>query len=388
VEILVYTEKFDLLGVANRLVDEGHKVTVFTPGKLPEGFGKFERATHPHNAIKACKFIVSDGISNSSVYDWAKQYNRPIIGCSQMTDLMNADCYKEFTIGQRIGAPLPETEVIDDISTMYSKVLDWNPSRTLVRYDRETITCDHQEWLAWAMTQLPLNKKILLQTPAYGEFVTITGWFDGLKWARPFAFKSEGEDRLGASLLIPLKDSALIDNTIGPWGEFLKAVDYHGPFSVRCMANAIDLTVISTYAGFEFPSTFAYIEGLMEPFGEFLNKIALSVTETSRFSKDFCTAMTVRSSMKEPVGVPILGLDEGNQKHIFFGGVVFRESEKVIGPGPWVYSASAHGRDPEESFGRMAFTSKMIKIPEPQFTTGMSSIYKPWLAKLNSLELI
>jgi hypothetical protein len=92
--------------------------------------------------------------------------------------------------------------------------------------------------------------------------------------------------------------------------------------------------------------------------------------------------------MKDSIGVSILGLDDGNKKHTFDGGVVFQESGKVIGPGPWVYAVSAHGRSPEESFGRMTYTTKIIKIPEPIYTTGMSSIYKPWMTKLQSLELI
>lgn len=387
-EILVYTEKYDLFGVANRLVDEGHSVKVFFTGKLPEGFGKFEKVTHPHNAIKSCKFIISDGISNQQVYEWARQYNRPIIGAGQMTYMMNNDCYREYTVGQKLGVSLPTTEIIDDVSVMYSKVLDWNPARTLVRFDREVISCDHQEWLAWSMTQLPLNKKILLQTPEFGEYVTVMGWFDGLKWAKPFVLKTEDEDGLMSSLMRGISDREWLSKTIEPWGAFLKAIDYHGPFSVRCLASKKGVVVMSTYAGFQFPSLYAYIEGLMEPFGEFLNKIALGVCDSHQFTKDYSSAMFVRSSMKEPVGVPILGLDEGNQKHTFYGGIVFRETEKVIGPGPWVYAVSAHGREPEESFGRMAFTSKIVKIPDPQYTTGMSSVYKPWLSKLGSLELI
>jgi hypothetical protein len=388
VEILVCTEgSSNLYGIANRLVDEGHKVRLYTSTKLPEQFGRFEKVTHPHNAIKSSKFIVMDQSHNSSIYDWAKQYNRPIVGSSPMTDMMNIDCYKEFIVGQKLGVSLPETEVLDDVSSMYAKVLDWNPTRTLVRHDRNTITCDHQEWLAWAVTQLPLNKKILLQTPEFGEYVTVMGWFDGNKWVRPFMIKSEGEGKLN-SVLLWGADKEWMSTTIEPWGNFLKSIDYHGPFSVRCIASKKGVFVTDTYAGFQFPSMYAFIEGLMEPLAEFLNRVALGVCDGQKFTKDYCSAMLVRSGMKDSIGIPILGLDEGNQKHTFDGCVVESTEGKLIGPGGWTYAATAHGRNPDESFGRMEFTAKVVKIPEPIWTTGMSSVYKPWMTKLGSLELI
>lgn len=387
-EILICTNSLNLLGLANRLVEEGHDVKVFSQIRLPDAYGMFTSVKHPYESVKSCKFIVADAVELPDIYTWAKSFNKPIIGCNPMTDLMNTDCHREYTVGIKVGANMPPTEVIQDMSHMYSKVLDWNPSRTLVRYDRETIGCDHREWLTWAMYKLPLNKKVLLQTPEMGEYVTVFGWFDGLKWAKPFIIKTEKEGDLNASLLLGLTDREWMEKTIEPWGSFLRAVDYHGPFSVRCIASKKTIHVISTYAGIEFPSIYAFIEGLMEPVGDFLNRVALGVCDGQDLTSDYMSSIVVRSGLKSPAGIPILGLDTGNQKHLFFGAVARVESDLVIAPGPWIYTATAHGRDADESFGRAYFTSRIVKVPEPSYTTGMASVYKPWLQKLNSLELI
>jgi len=387
-QILVITKDLRSIGLASRLVSEGHDVAVSSTVKLPETYGFFTKASHVYNAIKDCKFIVADAVDDQKVYEWAKTFNKPIIGCSPMTDLMNKDCYREYTIGQRLGVVMPPTEVINDMSEMFGKVVDWNPTRTLVRYDRETITCDHQQWLSWAMYKLPLNKKILLQTPSFGEELTVTGWFDGTKWVRPFILKTNKESDLGASLMLGLYEREWTKKVIEPWGEFLRKVDYRGPFTVRALASKQAVQIISTHTGIEFPSIYAYFEGLKEPIGEFLNKIAFGVCDKVDYTSDYISSIVVRTNLKDPEGIPIIGIDSGNSKHLFFGSVRKNEEEIVVMPGPWIYTVTAHGRDPDESFGRAYHTNTVVRVPEPSYATNMSSVYKPWLNKLKNLELI
>lgn len=381
-QIFLISSTSNLLGLANRLVEEGHKVDFYGPG----GNGYVEKVKHPYEAIKNCKFIVADGKLDSKVYNWARTFNKPIIGAHPLADMLNSDCYREYQIASKLGLSIPPTEVINDISDMYDKVLEWNSARTLIRYDRETISCDHQVWLAWAMTKLPLNKKILLQKPSWGEEIQVTGWFDGLKWARPFMLKTPKEQDLRVSSMLALYKREWLQQVIEPWEAFLRSLEYKGPIKVRALASKDKIQVMETKIGIEFPSLYAFLEGLKEPVGEFLNKIAFSVCNELDITTDYFSCAVVRTGLNEPEGAPIVGIDEGNKKHIFLGDVDVIESDIVIKKDPsWVYITSAHGRTVDESFGRMYFTHSQVRIPEPNIMTGVGQLHSQWFNQVRNL---
>jgi len=386
-QVLFVTNSFGCLGIANRLVTEGHKCQVYSPkGAGKFGKGIFDWTKNAYESIKECKFIIAEGEIEDRIYEWARNFNKPIIGSTPLTSLMNRDAYREYEIAAKLGVPLPTSEVIDDIGSMYDKILNWNSGRTLVRYDRETITCDYKQWFAWAMYKLPLGKKILLQSPAYGEEISIFGWFDGVKWLKPFLLKSNGETRLKASLALALKEKQWVTEVIEPWGNFLKMVDYKGPFSVRFIASRGKKEIIATHTGFEYPSTYAFFEGLKEEMGVFLNRVAFSSAGDPDMTSDYMSSMCVRTGLKDPAGIPILGLDEGNTKHIFLNCVDKIEDDILIADGdPLVYTVAAHGRDVSECIGRAYFTADRIKVPEPSYMTNLNSAYTPWLNKVKAI---
>lgn len=387
-EILFITNDLKLAGLANKLVELGHKVTLYTELPVVKEFGAFEKVRNLYDAIKECKYIVADE-GSENIYKWAKMFNKPIVGCSPMTDMMNVDCYREYQIAQKFNVPTPETLVVNDVADMYGEVLEWKSVRTLVRYDRQTFACDHQSWLAWAMYKIPLGKKILLQKPTYGEDVIVSGWFDGMKWLEPFFIKSKDESVLRASLMFSMPKKEWIEKVIEPWSHFLKRIEYRGPFSVKAIASKKTVEVISTYAGFEFPSIYAFLEGLREPVDAFLYKVAFSSATGCDITKDYMSSIVVNSGLPNSAGIPIMGVDEGNLKHLYFGAVHHKEDgEKIVVGGPWIYTATAHGRTPEEAFGRAYHTASVVRIPEPKYMTGMASVYVPWLNKLKSLECI
>jgi len=386
--VLLVTRDFRSFGIATRLAKENHEVTVYTGRTKGMSFGEglVKFVAHPLEAIKECQFIIVDGPIEKSIYDWSKTYNKPVVGSSPMTDLMNADVYKEVQIAQRFNIPLPTTEVIGDVSDMYSKILDWNPIRTTIRYDRNSITIDQREWMAWAMHKLPVGKKLVLQTPEFGEAVDVIGWFDGLHWAEPFLLKSTNDANLRASTLLALYDRAWVDRAVRPWEQLLRSINYKGPFRVRLCLSKDECTVLSTYAGIEFPSVYAFLEGIKEPIADFFNRIAFGNCPEYDITKDHMSAFSVGTTIADPEGIPILGLDEGNTKHIFFGAVAQRPDGPIISKGlPWVYVVAARGRDIDESFGRAYFTASVVKVPEPKLTNGLPGVYKPWMNRVRSL---
>jgi hypothetical protein len=133
---------------------------------------------------------------------------------------------------------------------------------------------------------------------------------------------------------------------------------------------------------------YAFFEGLREPAGEFLHKIAFGVCHGMDFTSDYVSALVVKSSLPKPEGIPVIGLDDGNKKHLFFGHVSEVDSQMILRDGGWAYCLTAHGRTLDESFGRIYHTSQVVKVPEPAFTTQMSSVYRPWLSKIKAKGVI
>lgn len=382
-DILFITTTNNLLGLAARLSEEGHSVKLFSEAGA-NGF--VERVRHPFEAIKDCRFIVADGPVSAQVWGWAKQFNKPIIGTHPIAEQMNADVYKEWQIASKLGVCLPETEIVDDLSMMYDKVLNWNNARTTIRYDRVAISVDHQRWLAWAMSQMPLNKKILLQRPVWGEEVHITGWFDGLKWARPFILKTPNEDRMGGSSLLGLFKREWVDKLIAPWEVFLRQIEYRGPFRVKAFASRAKVEHCEAHFGFEFPSIYAFLEGLKDGCGDFLNKIAFGVCTEIPFTTDYASCVVVGTALEAPKGAPVVGLDEGNRKHVYFGSVDVLEEEILVSANPqWIYAVAARGRNLEESFGRLYFTKDRVRIPEAHVMTGLGPLHQQWFNRVRDL---
>lgn len=384
-DILFLTTTNNLLGLAARLAEEGHTIKLYSDGKA--GWTGFvERVKHPFEAIKECKFIVADGPISTQAWAWAKQFNKPVIGTHPLAEQMNDDVYKEWQIVSKLGVPVPETEIVDDISVMFEKVLNWNNARTMIRYDRTAITVDHQRWLAWAMNKMPLNKKILLQKPVYGEELRVEGWFDGMKWARPFILKSPNEDRMSGSSILGLFKRDWVDTLIAPWEVFLRQLEYKGPFRVKAFAAKGKAEHCEAHFGFEFPSIYAFLEGLKGGVGDFLNKIAFGVCEEIPFTTDYVSCAVVGTALSEPQGAPIVGLDDGNRKHVYFGCVDMSEDEILIGKSPqWVYAVAARGRNLEESFGRLYFTKDRVRIPEAHVMTGLGPLHQQWFNKVRDL---
>lgn len=384
-DILFLTTTNNLLGLASRLSEEGHTVKLFSDGETGRN-GFVERVKHPFEAIKECKFIIADGPISQACWAWAKQFNKPVLGTHPLAEQMNADVYKEWQIVSKLGLPTPETEVIDDLSVMYDKVLNWNNARTTIRYDRIAISVDHQRWLAWAMDKMPLNKKILLQRPVWGEEVRIEGWFDGLKWARPFILKTPNEDRMGGCSMLGLFKREWVDKLITPWEAFLRQIEYKGPFRVKAFASKDKVEHCEAHFGFEFPSVYAFLEGLKDGCGDFLNKIAFGVCEEIPFTTDYSSCVVVGTALNEPKGAPVIGLDDGNRKHVYFGNVDVVEEEILVSNAPkWIYAVAARGRNIEESFGRLYFTKDRVRIPEATLMTGLGPLHTQWFNRVRDL---
>ena len=115
-KILIVTKAGLSLGLAQRLALEGHSVEVYSDAfpMVSTGNGIYSISTNLWKSIQACKFIVSDVGNNKTLYKRAAMYNKPIVGCTEVTDYLNADAVKEYQLGNKAGVAFPPSELYDD----------------------------------------------------------------------------------------------------------------------------------------------------------------------------------------------------------------------------------------------------------------------------------
>ena len=144
--ILILTKEKIGLGLAHRLAAEGNQVKVWGL-KENDRTGEllYEKADNLWKAVQWCKFIIADSSDWTHIYDKAATYNKPVIGCNAIGDLLNKDCIIEHQLIQKFGLSVPHTVVYEDSTDMYAKVIDWAKIRYKIKMDRRIFKCDYRK---------------------------------------------------------------------------------------------------------------------------------------------------------------------------------------------------------------------------------------------------
>lgn len=375
-KILVLTRDGTALGLAQRLVQEGHDVDVFSDTLKLTHTGKdiYKVSHNLWASVQECKFIVSDSGDWPNLYKRAEMYNKPIIGCHPMTDMLNADCVKEFKLGQRLGIGFPKTEVFTDAAGLQPKLLEGSNKRYYVKIGRSTFVCTQPEWMAWAMYQLPVGQEVLLQEEVHGEEMSIIGWFNGLNWVKPFFYATPNYDKIGGVAMLAQKEhNRLSYKTLYPLQKWLRVIDYKGPVTANLIVNAKDTFVKRFRLGLTAPCVFAMMEGLRSlPCATFLSSLAFGSDQEVDMTKDYLLGIEVGNKDGGMHGAPLLGLEEKNLSKVFLQGVC-KDNDRFVMSGeiPAVYTAVAHGRDMREAALRVYRTIDNVQFPRMRYITNI-----------------
>ena len=372
-KILILTRDGTALGLAQRLVQEGHQVEVFSDTLTLSHTGGeiYDISMNLWRSVQECKFIVTDSGDWSALYKRAATYNKPIIGCSEMTDMLNKDYVREYKLGKKLGIKFPETEIFSDAQGLQPKVLSGKELRYVIKHNRKTFICNRNEWMAWAMYQLPIGEEILLQREVRGKELSIIGWFNGLNWVQPFFYATPNADKIGAvAMLAQKKTNKLTMETIEPLEKWLRVVDYKGAVTVQIVVEdeTNNIYVDKFEIGLTAPCIFAMMEGIRVPLSEFLNSLAFGSETEIDASLDYLLGIEVKNKDAGMHGAPVLGLSEENLKHVFLQGV-YRDSESymISGEAAPIYTAVARGQNIREASRRIYRTIDEVQFPRMHY---------------------
>lgn len=383
-DVLLLTSSYSGLGLAERLAREGHNVMVHSSAEKPlvktgENLYSIEHLALP--ALMKCKFaIVADG-DWSEIVDYAKQYNKPLIGYTPLAAHFNRNLPDQYIVKLKFDIPTSEARLYRDLADIYSLLADDRPTRCWISWENRKIYCENVDWLSWAIQKLPPNTKVLQSFDVPTHSIMSLRWFDGLAWVTPPTILFNGVG--WATILKRLSDLTYSYDRLG---QFLKVIDYHGPVFAEIYQVHNTSRVGEVYLGFKFPETYSFLEGLLEveDYGSFLHDIAFSSRKDVLFGDDFCVALTSHSRMESNFGAPLTGVCNGNLKHSFLAGV-FKQDDLYYASGEFteIVTVTARGREVEQALSRAYKTADALRFPCCDYPSNIGSHIVPHLNRLN-----
>ncbi len=391
--ILFLSKDGDGIGVAHKLKMEGNDVRLFIQSKqFPlTAMGMVERVPSFRPHIPWADLIICDMVGFGKYEDLFRRMGKVVFGCSKIADLLELDRGKGIELFERVGISIPETysfkgkeeaKQIADIWEAPGFVI--KPSGNLDT--ASTHVCKDPELYLWALDKLPANTPLIVQKIEEGIEVSTEGWFNGRDWITPFNHTFEEKrfmdgDRgpntgcMGNVVVTSMGDK-LINSTIKKVTPFLKKISYRGPIDINCIVNEESAFALEFTARLGYDAIEALIEGLKEPVTDLFFETAIGVKKEMDITNDYMIAVRVSippfphdDPEKEDAGLPILGINEHNHKHIFFTDIYMdREGAHRYAAGDGVLmKVTARGREVKEAQNRVYRTIENLTILDAQY---------------------
>jgi len=334
-KILFVSKDGDGLGIAEKLLSEGHDVRFYIKDSSYEFalLNIIERVTswRPH-AAKWADFVIADMVGFGKFATVLDKFEVPHLGFSLIADSMELDRQRQMQLLRRVGIRLPETHEFDSPNAAKDLMKPWRkpgwvlkPSgnidtgKTILAYDPDTYE--------WALDQYTGDQELVVQRIVKGVEVSTEGWFNGKTWIEPFNHTFEEkrflEGDLGpntgcmGNVVIPASGSKyLLIKELKKLTPFLEAASFKGPVDLNTIVNEDGIFGLELTARFGYDAFEGLHELLTEPLGAMLLAVATgSKTEMRLRLKD--QAVVVRLTVppyphadadKQDRGLPVIGL--------------------------------------------------------------------------------
>ncbi|MDD7886067.1 phosphoribosylamine--glycine ligase [Flavivirga sp. 57AJ16] len=289
----------EILDIAYAIQEEGHSVKFFIEDKLSReiGFGFVKKVNDWQKHIDWADIIVFDYTGYGKICDDLRASGKLVIGGSQYTDLLELDRnfgqeqlkkhkiktlpFKEFTNFQdaiKYVEQKPDTYVIKpcgEIQDLKQLLFVGNDDegidviRVLKAYEK-----------SWG------NKfgNFQLQRKVRGVEISVAAFFNGKQFLKPvnitFEHKKLFPNELGVSTgemgtsMFWVKESPIFNATLKKFETSLANNNFVGHIDINCIVNGNGIYPLEFTSRFGYPQIYIQRDGLNEPIGNLLYKIA------------------------------------------------------------------------------------------------------------------
>lgn len=379
------------MGVAHRLSEQGESIKMWIqePHQKMSGKGNFERVTSWRPHLSWADLVICDDAGMGSYEDTLKKLGKVVFSCNKLADMFQEDDEKKLQLFDKVGINHP-------LTFKWSHGIDIEWSESGFRLNRFPFR--NEDIFQWAISNLKPGDDITVQEIVEGIEVTTEGWFNGRDWIKPFnhSFKDKyqanedlGVDMgcMGNVVITSKGENKLAQETIMKLKPFLTNIGYRGPVSIDAVVNEEGVYAIEAKAGLGYDAIEALLEGLQEPAIDLFFETAIGVKKEMSVGSDQMISVRMYVTPEAPLaGMPIVGLNEHNLKHIFLSDV-FKDAEgyKYSYGNGLLLKATASGRNIKEARNRVYRTLTNLTALGKQYRTDIGKKVPDSIARLEAL---
>lgn len=314
---------------------EGHEVKVYIKNEADRDVydGLLEKVDAWEDHQDWADVIVFDDVGFGKIADALRAKGKAVVGGSAYTDRIEED--REFGQNEmkKVGMTVLPHWDFDDFDSAITFIKD-NPGRYVFKPSgniasdqkgvlflgneddgRDLVEILEQNKKMWAKK----IKKLQLQKMAVGVEVAVGAFFNGEDFVRPvninFEHKKLFPGDIGpytgemGTLMFWSPSNALFRNTLERMKDTLRESGYRGYIDINCIANARGIYPLEFTSRFGYPTISIQMEGVTNPWGEFLLKLAKKEPTELRTKKGFQIGVII--------AVPPFPFEDKNESFIY-----------------------------------------------------------------------
>lgn len=399
---LIISLKGDGLGLALRLKQAGHRVTVSIVGKTEKANydGLLEKVDKWEDALTKDTVVIFDSSGGGRTADRLRAKGHHVFAGSVFADNLEIDRQLAFELMRQAKIKVPPYE------TFY----DWQEGRSYVRNHNKRVVFKPSGPLSEdsavgsyvssdpddMITMLDYFESVAKTMPEYilqdfveGIAVSTEGWFNGYEWMEPFnqtiEHKAIMNDDLGPSSGCAFNivwklthTNRIVEEGIKLMGPILADYNYIGPLDLNAVVNKDGVWALEFTPRFGYDAFPSLLELVDTDLGEVIAKMARGEQPDELPLKDgFASALRISipphpsEEFRHPGGIPIQGLQRSDRPHLYLFEIRLDESGRLVSSrgGGAICAVTGLGKSISEAFDPVYEIAKRLRIPEKQYRT-------------------
>jgi len=395
----------DGLGIALRLKEEGHDVTVQVKNKKAKGDYQnlLRRVEKMDDALTPDTVVVFDSTGGGKTADRLRGQGQPVVGASRFADQLELDRSLALGLMQEAGIQVPASQHFFDWASgiQYAEA---RSERLCFKSDNNKLTsyvssspADLSEFLR---TQEKAGEAAdyELQDVVEGLEISTEGWFDGVTFARPFNHTFEKKqlmnDDVGPSSgcagnvvwACQHEYCPIVEEGLKRFEPLLAYHGYTGMIDLNTIVNEQGVWALEFTPRFGFDAFPAMMEALTEGVGDLLTKYARGerVTDFPMKKEGFAGGLRVTippypfHDVEAPRGVAIRELVRADRSHSYFYNVFLDEEGQLRTSGAFgaIVVFSSFGADIHKAMSACCDMAARVELKDKQYRTDLGMMFK------------
>ena len=375
-KIAFLSSVYDILGIATRVLEEGHDVSVYIKDRLPGTTSTCKLVDAWRPLIVDRELFVCDGLGWGRYSDLLSGRGKRVFGCNDLIDHCSASIDTRMRTLSRLGIPIVPHAIVgsEPISPPFERSVAYAVVPVGIA---DPLVLETREALYWLQSKLVNGSQILVQEVVGGYYASIEGFFNGRDWVEPlflFVTRRGMLDRQISSFGVAIKNKdAGISTPMRALSRVLRKVSYHG---------YVSLLVVVTPSGellardVRFGLTAGSVECVLEACSmrisaaDVLFGVADGSLDRLDPSWDYIAGLRLSAvPVAKLAGSPVAGISHKNSNHLWL--MDYSPSKGLGGSTFSVGLTTAIGRDTKEAMNRVYRTASNVKYLGKIIDTGL-----------------